>query len=692
MIVFVHKLGCVPAEVTINVQSKIGRGATATVYKLNYDGHAFAAKIFHNERRIDSEKVLAMLANTPENAEVEANGKTYPQFAWPCALLKNSQGEDIGYLMPLVDTTESHTLDYYYDQGLFDKLNSPSEAALSYKLEIAQNLSTIVAELHKHQHYIIDCKPQNIRVFKKTHLVSLIDCDGFSIFGNGRRYPAELLSTDYIAPEAQRQNSLPADLAEPQDRYALAVILFQLLNRGTHPFQGILATPVTTANTNDEKAALGLYPHGLVGLVKIKPRPQSIHHLWDLATRRLFDQAFTAKLSAARPSAQEWADHFRSLLENKAIVRCDRYPDDFRHIRFRDMGCPTCYIAALSPHRSPVPTTSSKPLSKPTYKPTPTTAFHFGVFVSEHIFGIICVAVILFFVFMSYLSNKGGDVVSGSRSESPAETSVKQKAPIEPQSYQVSTPPIKVATGQSAIQPSQVDSGAPQARTNAAQLSVDREALRNERLAAYRLQAEQEARTNAAQLPAYGEALRNERLAAYRLHAEQEARTNAAQLSVDGEALRNERLAAHRLQAEQEARNERLAAHRLQREQEVIRILKSKVANPQISLPYGYLKKSGLVWAPIMDTAGRDESKDICSNSTALGYDAGSWRQPTKAELHALYVSDSDKLRSHGWALGKTRSSESNLLGDSGIDLDTGESFRTRSGLQCYVACVADRR
>ena len=616
MIVFVHKLGCVPAEVTINVQSKIGRGATATVYKLNYDGHAFAAKIFHNERRIDSEKVLAMLANTPENAEVEANGKTYPQFAWPCALLKNSQGEDIGYLMPLVDTTESHTLDYYYDQGLFDKLNSPSEAALSYKLEIAQNLSTIVAELHKHQHYIIDCKPQNIRVFKKTHLVSLIDCDGFSIFGNGRRYPAELLSTDYIAPEAQRQNSLPADLAEPQDRYALAVVLFQLLNRGTHPFQGILATPVTTANTNDEKAALGLYPHGLVGLVKIKPRPQSIHHLWDLATRRLFDQAFTAKLSAARPSAQEWADHFRSLLENKALVRCDRYPDDFRHIRFRDMGCPTCYIAALSPHRSPVSTTSSKPTPKTTYKPTPTTAFHLGVFVSEHIIGILCVAVILFFVFMSYLSNEGGDVVSGSRPEPPAETSVKQMAPTEPQSYQVSTPPIKVATGQSAIQPSQVDSGASQARTNAAQLPVD------------------------------GEALRNERLAAYRLHAEQE----------------------------------------------VIRILKSKVANPQISLPYGYLKKGGLVWAPIMDTAGRDESKDICSNSTALGYDAGSWRQPTKAELHALYVSDSDKLRSHGWALGKTRSSESNLLGDSGIDLDTGESFRTRSGLQCYVSCVADRR
>lgn len=59
--------------------------------------------------------------------------------------------------------------------------------------------------------------------------------------------------------------------------YALAVILFQLLNRGTHPFQGIITDPDITCSTNDEKAALGLYSYGTIRNFQIKPRPQSTH-------------------------------------------------------------------------------------------------------------------------------------------------------------------------------------------------------------------------------------------------------------------------------------------------------------------------------------------------------------------------------------------------------------------------------
>ena len=274
--------------------------------------------------------------------------------------------------MPLVDVNDSYTLDHYYDQGLFKKLNRPEEAALSYKLEIAQNLSALVAELHKHQHYFIDFKPQNIRVFRRTHVVTLLDCDGFSIFGNGRRYPAELLSTDYIAPEAQRRNSSPADLAEPQDRYALAVILFQLLNRGTHPFQGIVTAPNITVSTNDEKAAAGLYPHGLTSDTRIKPRPQSTHHLWPDETRALFDQAFTTGSPSARPSAEDWSNHFKLLLSTKALVRCERFPNELEHIRFKEKSCPTCYLSGLPPiqpqtkHKvskeSPIPSPATPPL------------------------------------------------------------------------------------------------------------------------------------------------------------------------------------------------------------------------------------------------------------------------------------------------------------------------------------------
>jgi serine/threonine protein kinase len=345
----------VSSEIWITEDKKLGRGATATVYSILHDGKYFAAKIYHHDRPFDSEKIRAMLENPPDCAEVIHNGQDYPQIAWPLAIIENDQGDEVGFLLPLVDIQESFTLDHYYDQGLFKKLNSLDESALSYKLEIARNLSKIVAELHSHEHYFIDCKPQNIRVFKRNHVVTLIDCDGFSINGNEKRFPAELLSTDYIAPEAQRELTSPTLLSEDQDRYALAVILFQLLNRGTHPFQGIITDPDITCSTNDEKAALGLYPYGTIRNFQIKPRPQSTHHLWDSETRRLFDQAFTAKEQGARPSAQQWADHFETLLLTKTLVRCDKFPNDLAHIRFKDMACPACYLNSLQTFTPPPP-------------------------------------------------------------------------------------------------------------------------------------------------------------------------------------------------------------------------------------------------------------------------------------------------------------------------------------------------
>ena len=335
------------SEAQIDTRTKLGRGATATIYSIRHNDKTWAAKIYHEGRKPNSAKVLAMLASPPSSTQVEIESLTYPRFAWPIAQLNDSTGAQIGYLMPLVDVRDSYTLDHYYDRVLFQKLNRPEEAALSYKLEIAQNLSTLIAELHKHRHYFIDFKPQNIRVFRRNHVVTLLDCDGFSIFGNGRRYPAELLSTDYIAPEAQRRNSLAELLAEPQDRYALAVILFQLLNSGTHPFQGILTTEDIKLNTNDEKAAAGLYPHGVVTDDRIKPRPQSTHHLWLDETRALFDQAFTTGSPTARPSARVWADHFEELLKTKALRRCEKFPKDFEHMRFKEKECPTCYLISV---------------------------------------------------------------------------------------------------------------------------------------------------------------------------------------------------------------------------------------------------------------------------------------------------------------------------------------------------------
>ena len=213
--------------VEVDTTRTLGRGATASVYVAKLAGQEFAAKIYHNDYLMDFAKIWAMLANPPTNVRLQFAGEQYPQLAWPSAVLGDTNKRSIGYLMPLVDMSKAFSMDHYYDQILVKKLGSPSELALSYKLEIGRNLTLLLADLHDHGHYFIDMKPQNINVLRGSHVVTLLDCDGFSITGaDGKRFPAALVSTDYISPEAFKNSSNPESLGEGQDRYALAVILF----------------------------------------------------------------------------------------------------------------------------------------------------------------------------------------------------------------------------------------------------------------------------------------------------------------------------------------------------------------------------------------------------------------------------------------------------------------------------------
>lgn len=329
----------------IDLSMKIGEGATASIYKANISNELWAAKIYKPERIVPAEKLEAMLQTPPENINIIHDNQIFIQYTWVKYLLKDIKSKKIvGFIMPLVDQNSTNSLDTYYDPVLIKRLSGIAQSALSFRLEIAKNLCELVNNLHKLGHYFIDIKPQNIRVYKDNNRVVLMDCDGFSIKNiNSRpdRFPADLISTDFIAPEVLKNHLSPKSLGEAQDRYGLAVILFELLNGGTHPFQGIVTDSSIQVSTNDERASLGLYPHGILTHLKVKPRPQSIHDLLPVHTRRLFDQAFT---SLNRPSANEWLAHFDYIFNSKMLVRCTSYPNDVRHIHFKDMDCIGCRI------------------------------------------------------------------------------------------------------------------------------------------------------------------------------------------------------------------------------------------------------------------------------------------------------------------------------------------------------------
>ena len=138
------------------------------------------AKIFHERQKSNTNrlKLEAMVMNNPNIPSVMANGVEYVQIAWPEAILEDDEGYCVGYLMPFINTSEAVSLDHLMQGAVRAKLGLSDK--YSYRVMAAYNVALMVASLHRYGHYIIDLKPANVSIYKKTMTVAMFDCDGFS--------------------------------------------------------------------------------------------------------------------------------------------------------------------------------------------------------------------------------------------------------------------------------------------------------------------------------------------------------------------------------------------------------------------------------------------------------------------------------------------------------------------------------
>lgn len=309
-------------------------GAAGSIYAdLTHENSV--AKIFHDKEHSDTnrKKLQAMLHNRPDIPPREYKGFEYIQIAWPTALLEDELGYCVGYLMPLIDTDRAVSLDHLMQKAVRRQLGISDKYV--NRLLAAYNLATVVAALHACGHYIVDLKPANVSVYKKTMLVAMFDCDGFSIKGEyNERYPAEFVSEEYIYPEGMKQTC--AEMGEEQDKFALAVIIFKLLNEGIHPFSGVPHKNEDMLSIQERIAGYH-YAYGMWPDPYQSPHPYSIHDYLDRTTMNLFERAFNK--GTERPTAREWQQHLDYLYEHRR--QCKKNPD---HIYFTPKGCGLCMV------------------------------------------------------------------------------------------------------------------------------------------------------------------------------------------------------------------------------------------------------------------------------------------------------------------------------------------------------------
>ena len=315
--------------------ASIKSGGAGTIYRLPKAPHQ-VAKIYHPhiERGEYAHKIEAMLELAPRLPAREFRGETVTQIAWPQDKIFDRGSRFIGFAMPLLDmgSTEELELMLQARQARAAGLNP----TLGVKMTLAANLASVISSLHRQKHYLVDLKPVNLRFYRDSLYIALLDCDGFSVQGRSRRFPAEQFTPDYLAPEFQGRGVKPGKGRE-QDLFALAVIVFRLLNFGIHPFTG---KPADDRVPTDIPARIRgwLYAYGRQPHPQLAPSPVSAHEAMPRELRDLFDRAFA---STDRPSAAVWADALSvyARRDSGRIVVCSK---DDAHQHFAGQPCGEC--------------------------------------------------------------------------------------------------------------------------------------------------------------------------------------------------------------------------------------------------------------------------------------------------------------------------------------------------------------
>lgn len=315
-------------------------GGAGEVFSLADDA-TLVAKLYHDsiapeQLRQYERKIAWMMNHVPALPPAGDGAQRIVQLAWPLAqVLRN--GRFAGFLMEKVDFDRTIELDYLLAHRQAEREGFAVD--MGKLIAVCFNLASVVNSLHHGGIFVVDLKPVNIKVYKQALYVAILDCDGFQITHRDFQCDAPQVTPEYLAPECQRG---AVTQPQAQDCFALATIIFRLLNFGIHPYSGVAAgggVPVELAARISEH----LFAYGRTAHPKVRPVPASAHQCLPPVLREHFDRAFLAD-AGARPSAAQWVDTLRFFARRDAAALA---PCPQGHLQFPPLPCPLCLRGRL---------------------------------------------------------------------------------------------------------------------------------------------------------------------------------------------------------------------------------------------------------------------------------------------------------------------------------------------------------
>lgn len=340
----------------VQIGTVVGRGGEAIVYRvINQPG--WLAKIYEPAPRPNYPAKLAwMIDYPPDNPTGDLD---HPSFAWPTALLSDSQGRLMGYLMPHIRQAVP-ILTVFNPRRRAETLPQFDQR---YLYRVARNLAAALGALHSRGYVVGDLNESNILVTPSA-LVTLIDTDSFQVREpRGERtytHYCPVAKIEYTPPELQGIPLSKVIRSTEQDAFSLGILIFQLLMEGSHPFRAQWLGPGDPPPI-EERIRIGGFPYTAAPACPVRPPKHAPDltllqpELAELVRRCFVDGHNDPSL---RPDPPTWE---RAIAQaEKSLTTCPHghyYPD---HLR----ACPFC----------PAQATAAQPAARPAASPNPAQA------------------------------------------------------------------------------------------------------------------------------------------------------------------------------------------------------------------------------------------------------------------------------------------------------------------------------
>lgn len=303
----------------VRLGERVGKGGEGEVFVMA-DRPDQAIKLYSSPDDRRREKIEAMVA-----AGLAARSDL---VAFPVAVVQGPGGAFAGFVMRLVRGHKP--LFELYAPGA-RKVAFP-DADYRFLVRSAANVAVAVAKVHEAGAVVGDINHSGILVSDKA-TAALIDADSFQF---GERHLCRVGVPEYTPPELQSRR-LDGIVRTPEhDAFGLAIVIFQLLFMGRHPFVGRYRG---SGDMPIERAiAEHRFAYSAKGGSDMSPPPGAVRLLdFPYEIGALFEAAFDGNASV-RPRAPQWAEALRRL--EGSLSRCSR--NNIHYFPSAAGGCSWC--------------------------------------------------------------------------------------------------------------------------------------------------------------------------------------------------------------------------------------------------------------------------------------------------------------------------------------------------------------